>query len=130
MGGDGRYMLPEAVAGGRRTDGRNLFDEYEAAGYTIVTTAEELESAMSEEAPEKLLGMFHSGDMNVWLDRNVYTENLGDFTDQPSLVDMTLSARAAQPARERLLPDGRSGQRRQADAPAGSGAHDRRPDRV
>lgn len=92
MGGDGRYMLPEAVAGGRRTDGRNLFDEYEAAGYTVVTTAEELNSAMSEGTPEKLLGMFHSGDMNVWLDRNVYTDNLGDFADQPGLVDMTLSA--------------------------------------
>jgi alkaline phosphatase len=92
MGGDGRYMLPEDVAGGRRTDGRNLFDEYEAAGYTVVTTAEELASAMSEGAPEKLLGMFHSGDMNVWLDRNVYTDNLGDFPDQPGVVEMTLSA--------------------------------------
>jgi alkaline phosphatase len=92
MGGDGRYLLPEAVSGGRRTDGRNLFDEYEAAGYTVVTTAEELNSAMSAGAPEKLLGMFHSGDMNVWLDRNVYTDNLGDFPDQPGVVDMTLSA--------------------------------------
>ncbi len=84
MGGDGRYMLPEAVTGGRRTDERNLFDEYEAAGYTVATTAEELNTAMSEGAPEKLLGMFHSGDMNVWLDRNVFTDNLGDFTDQPA----------------------------------------------
>lgn len=92
MGGDGRYMLPEAVAGGRRKDGRNLFDEYEAAGYTVVTTATELQNAMSAEAPEKLLGIFNSGDMNVWLDRNVYTDNLGDFPDQPGLVDMTLSA--------------------------------------
>ncbi|MFN3979916.1 MAG: alkaline phosphatase [Caldilinea sp.] len=92
MGGDGRYMLPEAIAGGRRKDGRNMFDEYEAAGYTVVTTATELQEAMSAGAPEKLLGLFHSGDMNVWLDRNVFTDNLGDFTDQPGLVDMTLSA--------------------------------------
>lgn len=92
MGGDGRYMLPEAVAGGRRKDGRNLFDEYEAAGYTVVTTATELQDAMSAGAPEKLLGIFQSGDMNVWLDRNVFTDNLGDFPDQPGLVDMTLSA--------------------------------------
>lgn len=92
MGGDGRYMIPEAVTGGRRTDERNLFDEYEAAGYTVVTTAEELDAAMSEGTPEKLLGMFHSGDMNVWLDRNVYTDNVSDFADQPGLVDMTLDA--------------------------------------
>ncbi|HAJ35803.1 MAG TPA: alkaline phosphatase [Chloroflexi bacterium] len=92
MGGDGRYMLPEAVAGGRRKDGRNMFDEYEAAGYTVVTTATELQNAMDAGTPERLLGIFHSGDMNVWLDRNVYTDNLGDFPDQPGLVDMTLSA--------------------------------------
>jgi alkaline phosphatase len=92
MGGDGRYMLPEAVTGGRRKDERNMFDEYEAAGYIVVTTAEELNAAMSEGAPERLLGMFHSGDMNVWLDRNVFTDNLGDFPDQPGLVNMTLSA--------------------------------------
>jgi alkaline phosphatase len=30
--------------------------------------------------------------MNVWLDRNVYTDNLGDFTDQPGLAEMTLAA--------------------------------------
>ena len=92
MGGDGRYMLPEAIAGGRRKDGRNMFDEYEAAGYTVVTTATELQEAMSAEAPKKLLGLFHCGDMNVWLDRNVFNDNLGGFTDQPVLVDMTLSA--------------------------------------
>ncbi|MBW7882667.1 MAG: alkaline phosphatase [Caldilineaceae bacterium] len=92
MGGDGRYMIPSDVAGGRREDGRNLFDEYEAAGYTVVTTATELEEAMSEGTPEKLLGIFHSSDMSVWLDRNVYTDNLGDFTDQPGLPDMTVAA--------------------------------------
>jgi alkaline phosphatase len=69
-----------------------MFDEYEAAGYTVVTTAAELETAMGEGTPERLLGMFHSGDMNVWLDRNVFTDNLGDFTDQPGLVDMTVTA--------------------------------------
>jgi alkaline phosphatase len=39
-----------------------------------------------------MLGVFHPGNMNVWLDRNVYTDNLLDFTDQPSLVDMTVTA--------------------------------------
>jgi alkaline phosphatase len=42
--------------------------------------------------PTQLLGVFMPSDLNVWLDRNVYTENLGDFTDQPGLVDMTLAA--------------------------------------
>ena len=67
------------LPGGRREDSRNLFDEYEAAGYTVVTSAAEMEEAMSGQTPEKLLGLFSSSHMNVWLDRNVYTDNLGDF---------------------------------------------------
>lgn len=91
--GDRDFLAAAPLDEGLRPeDGRNMFDEYEAAGYTVVTTATELQEAMSEGAPERLLGMFHSGDMNVWLDRNVFTDNLGDFTDQPGLVDMTLSA--------------------------------------
>lgn len=92
MGGDGRYMLPETVSGGQRDDERSLFAEYEAAGYSVVTTAEELSAAMREGTLERLLGIFHSGDMDAWLDRNVYTDDLGDFSDQPGLVEMTLSA--------------------------------------
>ncbi len=91
FGGGARYLLPTSVEGGRRTDERNLFDEYEAAGYTVVTTNTELQAAVAEN-PERIIGMFHPSDMNVWLDRNVFTDNLGTLTDQPGLVDMTLAA--------------------------------------
>jgi len=91
MGGGARRMIPKSVEGSRRGDERDLFAEYEEAGFTIATTATELTEAMAE-TPEKLLGVFTPSDMNVWLDRNVYTENLGDFTDQPGLVDMTMAA--------------------------------------
>ncbi|MFZ4814042.1 MAG: alkaline phosphatase [Phototrophicaceae bacterium] len=91
MGGGARRMIPMAVEGSRRADERDLFAEYEAAGYTIVTSATELEGALGE-TPELLLGVFHPNDMNVWLDRNVYTDNIGDFTDQPGLPAMTLAA--------------------------------------
>jgi alkaline phosphatase len=30
--------------------------------------------------------------MNVWLDRNVYTDNLDEYTDQPGLPEMTTAA--------------------------------------
>jgi len=89
MGGGARRLIPMATEGSRREDERNLFDEYAAAGYTIVTTATELDTAADA---ERLLGVFNPNDMNVWLDRNVYTNNLGDFTDQPGLVQMTLAA--------------------------------------
>lgn len=91
LGGGARYMLPQAAPGSRRKDDRNLFDEYEAAGYTVANTATEMAAAVDGGA-EKLLGIFTTGDMNVWLDRNVYTDNLKDFTDQPGLVEMTTTA--------------------------------------
>ncbi len=92
LGGGARQMIPEDVAGGRREDNRNLFDEYEAAGYTVVTSAAEMEEVMSGQMPERLLGLFSSSHMNVWLDRNVYTDNLEEGTEQPGLVDMTMTA--------------------------------------
>ncbi len=92
MGGGGRFMLPQTAEGSRRTDDTDYYTEFEGAGYTIVTNATELTDATSAELPERLLGVFQVADMNVWLDRNVYTDNLGDFPDQPGLVDMTVSA--------------------------------------
>jgi alkaline phosphatase len=92
MGGGARALLPQSVEGSRRQDDRDLFVEYEEAGYTVVTTASELVDAFSESTPERLLGIFNPGNMNTWLDRNVFTDNLRSFTDQPELVDMTLTA--------------------------------------
>lgn len=93
MGGGARRMLPQSAEGSRRSDDRDLFTEYEAAGFTVVTTGTELNDAVSADAmPSKLLGIFTPSDLNVWLDRNVYTDNLRDFTDQPGLVQMTEAA--------------------------------------
>ena len=92
MGGGARALLPQSAEGSRREDDRDLFAEYEAAGYTIATTATELNAAFAEGTPERVLGVFNPGNMNVWLDRNVYTDTLKDFTDQPGLVDMTVAA--------------------------------------
>ena len=89
LGGGSLYLLPQTIEGSRRADDIDLVTDYEAAGYTIVTTASEMEAAGT---PERLAGFFHPGNMDVWLDRNVYTENLGDFTDQPGLPEMTVKA--------------------------------------
>lgn len=92
MGGGARRLLPQSAQGSRRADDRDMFAEFADAGYVTVTTATELSEAFSAGTPERLLGVFHPSDLNVWLDRNVYTDNLGDFTDQPGLVDMTMAA--------------------------------------
>lgn len=89
MGGGARRLIPQSIEGSRREDERDLFAEYEAAGFVVATTASELEGVMGA---DRVLGVFHPNDMNVWLDRNVYTENVGDFTEQPGLAAMTLAA--------------------------------------
>lgn len=89
LGGGARRFIPQSTEGSRRADDRDLFKEFTDAGYTVVTNKTELMAAADA---TQLLGIFHPSDLNVWLDRNVYTDNLGDFTDQPGLVDMTMAA--------------------------------------
>ncbi|MDX1995559.1 MAG: alkaline phosphatase [bacterium] len=93
LGGGGRYFLPASAEGSRRPDERDMFVEFEAAGYTVVTNATELDALMSGDAlPTRVLGVFHQGYMDAWLDRNVYTENVEEFPDQPGLDVTTLAA--------------------------------------
>lgn len=92
MGGGGQYMLPQSAEGSRRSDDRDFYVEFADAGYTTVTSKTELDAAFADGTPERLLGVFHRSDMNVWLDRNVFTDNASEFPDQPGLVEMTLAA--------------------------------------
>jgi alkaline phosphatase len=93
LGGGARQMLPQSASGSRRSDERDVFADYEAAGYQIVTTGSDLTAAVSGDAlPERLMGIFHPDNMNVWLDRHVFTDNVTDLPDQPDLDVMTLAA--------------------------------------
>ncbi len=176
LGGGARNMLPQSAEGSRRDDDRDVFAEYEAAGYTVVTTGEELTSlipaavavamtnsvemtdsmevtdsmemtdsvemtdtdgmtvtnqegersdvdatameesivtdtegvtvttaltasdavtegdVMTSATPERLIGIFHPNHMDVWLDKNVFTDNVAEFPDQPNLDVMVLAA--------------------------------------
>ena len=65
MGGGEKHYLPVGTIGffgeeGIREDGRNLVEEAEADGYTVVYTREELESL--PEDTEKVLGIFAAED--------------------------------------------------------------------
>ncbi|NBD14774.1 MAG: alkaline phosphatase [Cyanobacteria bacterium] len=66
LGGGETDYLPEGVVGrfgeeGTRTDGRNLIEEAEDMGYTVVFTREELEAVDPAET-DKLLGIFAARD--------------------------------------------------------------------
>jgi alkaline phosphatase len=91
MGGGSASLLPQSTAGSRRKDNRDLFKEFETKGYEVVTTRTELRATS---APDKLLGLFHLGNMNAYLDKAVYkkADVLKQFTDQPMLWEMTEKA--------------------------------------
>ena len=94
MGGGGAYFHPP-----QSLNGTDYYEAFRDAGYTIVHTREEL---LANAGAEKILGIFHEGNMDVWLDRNVFTDNIkaplntgspvnlgGPADDQPGLVEMT-----------------------------------------
>lgn len=98
MGGGGRYFLP-----GYSVDGRDWYQVYEENGYTVTHSRQQMFDAVNDSNTDKLLTISHIGDMEVWLDRNVYRENTnftinsptGNFeppVDQPNLDEMVMSA--------------------------------------
>lgn len=76
MGGRKNFFLPQAAEGSRK-DGRNLLEEAQKAGYTVVGTADELQKAPAG----KILGLFNKGNMAYEIDRA--------STKEPSLAAMT-----------------------------------------
>lgn len=81
-------------------EGQDYYANFADQGYTVVQNATALAAAGND---SKTLGIFSVDTMSTWLDRNVYTSNLDEFsaapdgseapaTDQPGLKDMTLKA--------------------------------------
>ena len=90
LGGGARYFLPKSTAGSKRTDDRNLVEEFKKAGYAFAGNRQELAKA----GGDKILGFFAMNHMNVYIDREILKdpEVLGHFTDQPNLMEMTAAA--------------------------------------
>ncbi|MBC8160880.1 MAG: alkaline phosphatase [Roseiflexaceae bacterium] len=88
MGGGAAYFIPKSTAGSRRTDERDVLKQFRDAGYTLVANRAEMNAAGT---PERLLGLFHPSNMNVYIDRAQTRDPavLGPYTDQPSLIEMT-----------------------------------------
>lgn len=86
-------------AAGAQDPGRDVIAGFRSAGFTYVDRAAELASATSRGAPDRLLGLFAYGNMNVALDkldarRGVSTAVVNDHRapDQPMLDEMTRAA--------------------------------------
>ena len=99
MGGGAENFQPceDGCSSYKDQDYYQLFAE---RGYSVVQDKDELEGASTS---EKLLGIFSTGNLDKWLDRNVFPENTrgngnspkNDGTDadnQPGLKAMTMKA--------------------------------------
>lgn len=81
FGTGAQYFLPKSVEGSASYQGKDYFEEFAKKGYTVSMNKTALEKV---DTSKKALGVFATGDLPTWLDRNVYTENLEDFKNDPS----------------------------------------------
>ena len=76
MGGGANYFLPNSMSGGKRQDGKNVIEAFQAKGYQFLNTPEQLKQIKSS----KLLGLFAEEDLDYEIDRNVQeTPNLSQM---------------------------------------------------
>lgn len=92
LGGGSAYFLGKDVPGSKRKDDKDYIKLFQDAGYTLATDKSELEKAEGSNTG-KLLGLFHTGNMDTLLDRKFLKKGTVDkFPNQPGLVDMTQAA--------------------------------------
>lgn len=88
MGGGSARYLPKSVPGSKRKDNDNIIQDFKNLGYTFASTSKEMMAAPDN---KPLLGLFHTGTMNVYIDREMLKNPkvLKGFDDQPNLMNMT-----------------------------------------
>lgn len=92
LGGGSAYFLKSDIPGSKRKDDKDYISMFKDAGYTLATNAAELSAAAGSNSG-KVLGLFHTGNMDSWLDRNqLKMGTVKKFPDQPGLVAMTTTA--------------------------------------
>lgn len=94
MGGGLEHFNARTVA--NSGDTRNLVTELQSSGYTYVANRAELNALSNTNAPNKVLGLFRTGNMNVAYDKlglirptEEPNPDFGGFTNQPFLDEMT-----------------------------------------
>lgn len=92
LGGGSAYFLGKDVPGSKRKDDKDYIAEFKNAGYSLAIDKTELAAAAGSNQ-DKLLGLFHTGNLDVTLDREFLKKGTVEkFPNQPGLVDMTKAA--------------------------------------
>jgi alkaline phosphatase len=93
MGGGAANFLPKSTPGSRRRDEEDYIAKFQQAGYTLVTSDQEMRQAAANPNAKKLLGLFHPGNMDTVLDRKFLKKGtVPQFPNQPDLPDMVTAA--------------------------------------
>ncbi|WP_413990232.1 alkaline phosphatase [Labrys okinawensis] len=89
LGGGSAYFLPQATPGSKRKDDKDYIQLFKDAGYAVATDKDSLAAANGTNN-NKILGLFHTGNMDVALDRLFLKKGtVSKFPNQPGLEDMT-----------------------------------------
>jgi alkaline phosphatase len=92
LGGGSAYFLPKSTPGSKRKDDKDYIKLFQDAGYAFVSDKDALAAAPGANQ-ERLLGLFHTGNMDVTLDRQfLHKGTVPKFPNQPGLVEMTTVA--------------------------------------
>ncbi|HYN40489.1 MAG TPA: alkaline phosphatase, partial [Thermoanaerobaculia bacterium] len=94
LGGGSYHFIPKSQTGSRRTDERNVINEFKGDGYTFVETSTALNGYTASGSSPRLLGLFNLDNMSVAFDKLGFGDPTvnGTFTDQPYLKEMTRKA--------------------------------------
>ncbi|KAF9340974.1 hypothetical protein BGZ91_011565, partial [Linnemannia elongata] len=80
LGGGGKYF--HSKTGGKSLNGTDYYAAYsKERGYKVVNDRDAL---LNYKGKDPLLGVFHSTHMDVWMDRNVYKQNLKKNPTDPT----------------------------------------------
>ena len=93
LGGGSAYFYPQSAKGSKRKDEKNLVESFQADGYQLAFTKQELIAAAANKNTKKLFGVFHPDNMDGSLDRLYLRKNtVEQYPNQPDLTEMTKSA--------------------------------------
>ena len=93
LGGGSLSFLPKSSPGSRRSDDVDYFAKFKDAGYAIALTDAEMKTAAAKTDTKRMLGIFHTGNLDGVWDRKFLKKGTVDrFPYQPDLTDQVRTA--------------------------------------
>jgi alkaline phosphatase len=93
MGGGSAHFLPKAAPEGKRGDDKDYVAAFRNAGYAYAPTAAEMTAAAKASGTTRLLGLFHTKNMDGVLDRRFLKRGtVSKFPNQPDLTEQVSAA--------------------------------------